>query len=41
MSSGAQVLTTGNCGTITVSTDGQDLKVGSFVIAEDHGFKAQ
>jgi competence protein ComEC len=31
MSSGAQVLTTGNCGTITVSTDGVDLKVESFV----------
>lgn len=31
MSSGAQVLTTGNCGTITVSTDGADLKVESFV----------
>jgi competence protein ComEC len=29
--SGAQVLTTGNCGTITVTTDGRDLKVETFV----------
>jgi competence protein ComEC len=39
--SGAKVLTTGNCGTITVSTDGVDLKVVSFVSAEGNGFKAQ
>jgi beta-lactamase superfamily II metal-dependent hydrolase len=28
--SGAQILTTGEHGTITVSTDGQDLKVETF-----------
>ncbi len=28
---GAQVLTTGNCGTITVTTDGRDLQVASFI----------
>ena len=28
---GARVLTTGECGTITVSTDGRDLSVESFV----------
>jgi competence protein ComEC len=30
-SSGAQVLTTGNCGTITVTTNGRDLKLETFV----------
>jgi competence protein ComEC len=30
-STGAQTLTTGQCGTITVSTDGHDLKVETFV----------
>jgi competence protein ComEC len=29
--SGAQVLTTGKCGTITVTTDGQDLKINKYV----------
>jgi competence protein ComEC len=29
--SGAQVLTTGNCGTITITTDGRDLEVDRFV----------
>jgi beta-lactamase superfamily II metal-dependent hydrolase len=28
---GAQILTTGERGTITVSTDGQDLKVETFI----------
>lgn len=37
MSSGAQVLTTGNCGTITVTTDGADLKVGSFISGKADG----
>jgi competence protein ComEC len=41
MSSGTQVLTTGNCGTITVTTNGADLTVGSFVTAEGNGCKAQ
>jgi competence protein ComEC len=35
--SGAQVLTTGNCGTITVTTDGRDLRVASFVEADVGG----
>jgi competence protein ComEC len=29
--SGAEVMTTGRCGTITVTTDGRELKVGKFV----------
>lgn len=33
--SGAQVLTTGNRGTITVTTDGRDLQVASYVAAKD------
>lgn len=36
-SSGAHVLTTGNCGTITVTTDGRDLRVTSFVEADVGG----
>jgi competence protein ComEC len=34
-SSGAQVLTTGNCGTITVTTDGRDLQVVTYVAAKN------
>jgi competence protein ComEC len=33
--SGAEVLTTGNSGTITVTTDGHDLQVASYVAAKD------
>lgn len=29
--SGAEILTTGQCGTITISTDGHDLKIATFV----------
>lgn len=32
---GAQVMTTGNCGTITVTTDGRDLQVVTYVAAKD------
>ena len=41
MSSGAEVLTTGDCGTITVTTDGTDLKVERFVAPEGNGLKTQ
>jgi competence protein ComEC len=34
-SSGAQVLTTGNSGTITVTTDGRDLQVATYVAAKN------
>lgn len=39
--SGAQVLTTGRCGTITVTTDGTDLKVTSYIAAGGDGSKSQ
>jgi competence protein ComEC len=38
---GSQVLTTGNSGTITVTTDGTDLKVTSFVAAGVDGSRSQ
>ena len=34
---GARILTTGHCGTITVSTDGSDLKVSSFISGRPDG----
>jgi competence protein ComEC len=39
--SGAEVLTTGNSGTITVTTDGRDLKVTTYVAAGGNGYKSQ
>ena len=33
--SGAQVLTTGNSGTITVTTDGRDLQLATYVAAKN------
>lgn len=38
---GSRVLTTGDCGTITVTTDGTDLHAVGFVAADGNGFKAQ
>lgn len=38
---GAQVLTTGQRGTITIITDGRDLKVTGFIAAGDEGSKSQ
>ena len=38
---GATVLTTGNCGTITVATDGKNLSVKTFELRPQRGTKAQ